>query len=162
VDNAEINKSPISYDFTITADNFVSIPIGSTIQITFPPDYTGILPASVTCDNSDTPATTLSCSINTSTRTVTITDAFQSSTYQKIFEFTIHGIRNPAVTGLTGAFSVQIGSGLVTVSGGAVTIVEGQGNPIPYLLNSFSQLFHCNKLLSYRQPFKSHFYLRSY
>lgn len=96
----------VQYTFKLKTLLYNTIPKDSLIQLTFPSDYSGILPSSPICQTTGTPVRNMSCTL--SGTTVTITNYFNTDIYDSIFTVVITNIKNPSHTGAMGYFSALI------------------------------------------------------
>ena len=107
------------------------IEAGSTLRVTFPSGYDGLIDPSVTCDDSGNPTpTSLVCSATG--RVINITNYFPSTINFGRFYFRILGVTNPPDTGATGNFLVEVinktsQSIIISDNSGSITITEGEG-----------------------------------
>ena len=115
------------YSFTIRLDDFIQTTKGSFIDVTFPNNYNGILPASPSCTNSDN----IPVTCNIQSNTIRIANYFESEPYDRTFAFKITNIKNPSKTGSTDSFTAMIRrpdlSIQASVGGAFLIITEGQG-----------------------------------
>lgn len=98
-----INRNLVQYTFQLKSTSYNNVPSGSLIQISFPSEYSGILPSSPQCQTTSSPTRNLTCVL--SGTNIIITDFYQTDIFDSIFTVIINNIQNPSRTGTTGFFS---------------------------------------------------------
>ena len=101
------NINPISFDFISPV---AAVPVGSTIKIIFPNDYSTIsTKTNPPCSSPDTTAT-LTCTLFPSTNTIVVQGYYSTTDAAQISNviINIESIQNPQKAGMTGNFEYYI------------------------------------------------------